>query len=113
MSDWRCKDASGRPVMDMRYRDLDPRLFGLGLQRGALFGLLDAAWQEGRTIHCGATVATVDAKQGQLTLADGRVHAGFDLIIVADGAASGLRGQVAKARLNRPYPWGALWYLVD
>lgn len=105
--------ASGRPVMDMRYREMDPRLFGLGLQRGALFGLLDAAWQDGRTIHCGATVAAVDAEQGQLTLADGRVHAGFDLIIVANGAASTLRGQVAKASLDRPYPWGAQWCLVE
>ena len=105
--------ASGRPVMDMRYTDMDSRLFGLGLQRGALFGLLDAAWQDGRTIHCGATVSAVDAEQGQLTLADGRVHTGFDLIIVANGAASNLRAQIAKASLDRPYPWGAQWCLVD
>jgi 2-polyprenyl-6-methoxyphenol hydroxylase-like FAD-dependent oxidoreductase len=32
--------ATGRPVMDMRYGELDQRLFGLGLQRGALFELL-------------------------------------------------------------------------
>lgn len=107
------ESASGRPIMDMRYRDLDSRLFGLGLQRGALFGLLDAAWQEGRSIHCGATVTSVDVEKGQLTLADGRVHRGFDLIIVADGAASGLRGQVTKASLDRPYPWGAQWCLVE
>ncbi len=105
--------ASGRPVMDMRYQDMDPCLFGLGLQRGALFGLLDAAWQEGRSIHCGATVAAVDAEQGALTLSDGHVHAGYDLIIVANGAASKLRGHVAKASFDRPYPWGAQWCLVD
>ena len=107
------ENTSERRVMEMRYQDLDPRLFGLGLQCGALFGVLDAAWQEGCTIHCGATVAAVDAEQGQLTLSDGRVHTGFELIIVADGAASGLRGQVANARLDRPYPWGAQWCLVD
>ena len=33
----------GRTVMDMGYRDLDARLFGVGVQRGALFALLDAA----------------------------------------------------------------------
>ena len=33
--------AAGRAVMDMRYAELDRRLFGLGLQRGALFQLLD------------------------------------------------------------------------
>src|SRR5690606_28838625 len=36
-------DADGRQVMDMRYRELDPRLFGVGIQRGALFALLDRA----------------------------------------------------------------------
>ena len=35
--------AEGRAVMDMRYAELEPRLCGLGMQRGALFELLDAA----------------------------------------------------------------------
>ena len=35
--------VAGRAVMDMRYAELEPRLYGLGLQRGALFELLDAA----------------------------------------------------------------------
>ena len=33
-----------RGVMDMRYAELDVRLFGLGMQRGALFALLAQAW---------------------------------------------------------------------
>ena len=33
--------------------------------------------------------------------------------MVADGAASSLRSQVSAARLDQPYPWGALWCLVD
>lgn len=103
----------GRPVMDMRYRELDPRLCGLGLQRGALFGLLDAAWQQGRRIHRGCEVVAVDVEAGTLTDAQGRRHAGYDLIVVADGAASALRGQVVPARLDRPYPWGAQWCLVE
>ncbi|HET8899443.1 MAG TPA: NAD(P)/FAD-dependent oxidoreductase [Rhodanobacteraceae bacterium] len=103
----------GRPVMDVRYGDLDPRLFGLGMQRGALFELLDAAWCEDRRIHCGVTITDVDAERGAVTDAEGRVYAGYDLVIVADGAASRLRGQVARARLDRPYPWGAWWCLAE
>lgn len=103
----------GRRVMDIRYRELDPRLFGVGIQRGALFALLDAAWREGRQIHCGCTITAIDVEQGALTGADGRRHAGYDLIIVADGAASRLRGCVAQAKLDRPYPWGARWCLVE
>jgi len=105
--------SHGRPVMDMRYGELDRRLFGLGLQRGALFGLLDAAWQEGRRIHRGCTVVSVDAGRGSITDAEGRRHEGYDLVVVADGTASRLRNQVVPARLDRPYPWGAQWCLVE
>jgi 2-polyprenyl-6-methoxyphenol hydroxylase-like FAD-dependent oxidoreductase len=105
--------CTGRAVMDMRYRELDARLFGLGLQRGALFALLDAAWQEGRHLHAGRRIVAVDADTGALTDADGGQHRGYDLVIVADGAASQLRAQVAKARLDRPYAWGAQWCLAE
>lgn len=105
--------SRGRPVMDMRYGELDQRLFGLGLQRGALFGLLDAAWGEGRQIYRGCTVASIDTEGGSVTDADGHRHEGYDLIIVADGTASRLRSQVAPATLDRPYPWGAQWCLVE
>ena len=105
--------STGRPVMDMRYRELDARFFGLGLQRGALFGLLDAAWQSGRQIHCGSAIVDVDTQAGTLTDEHGIRHTGYDLVIVADGAASRLRGQVVPARLDRPYPWGAQWCLAE
>lgn len=105
--------AAGRPVMDMRYGDLDPRLFGLGLQRGALYTLLDAAWQQDRRIHTGCAISAVDAASGVLTDAQGEQYGPYDLVIVADGAASRLRAQVVPARLDRPYPWGAQWCLVS
>ncbi|OZB58148.1 MAG: monooxygenase [Lysobacterales bacterium 14-68-21] len=105
--------AAGRAVMDMRYAELDARLFGLGLQRGALFQLLDAAWQSGRCLHAGNAIVWVDAEAGRLVDGEGRVHDGFDLIVVADGSASSLRAQIAPAVLDRPYPWGAQWCLVD
>lgn len=105
--------AAGRAVMDMRYAELDRRLFGLGLQRGALFQLLDAAWQDGRCLHAGCAIVEVDTQAGRLIDAEGRIHAGFDLVVVADGAASSLRGQIAPATLDRPYPWGAQWCLVE
>lgn len=104
--------AGGRPVMDMRYRELDPRLCGLGMQRGALFSLLDAAWSEGRHLHCDVRIASVDCDAGGLVDSTGRRHDGFDLVVVADGSASSLRAQVAPARMDRPYPWGAQWCLA-
>lgn len=103
----------GRPVMDMRYGELDKRLFGVGLQRGALFGLLDAAWREGRHIHGGCAVTSVDVERGSLADAAGGRHDGYDIVIVTDGAASRLRSQVVPARVDCPYPWGAQWCLVE
>lgn len=104
---------AGRPVMDMRYTELEPRLFGLGLQRGTLFSLLDRAWTSRRSVRAGCAIVAVDAREGVLTDADGHRHGPYDLVLVADGSGSSLRGQVAPARYDRPYPWGAQWCLVE
>lgn len=103
---------AGRPVMDMRYRELHPALFGLGLQRGAIFGILDRAWTASRTLLCGRAITHVDAERGVLTDAGGDVHGPYDLVVVADGSASSLRAQVGEVAYDRPYPWGAQWCLV-
>ncbi len=107
------ENVAGRAVMDMRYADLHRRYFGLGLQRGALFALLDAAWEQERCLHTDCRVEHIDAERGLLRDRHGREHGGFDLVLVADGAASQLRAQVAAPALDRPYPWGAQWCLVE
>ncbi|BDU17211.1 FAD-dependent oxidoreductase [Lysobacter auxotrophicus] len=106
------ESIAGRAVMDMRYRELDPGLFGLGMQRGALFGLLDVAWRDGRRVHCGRRIVEVDTARGVLRDEQGEEHGAFDVVVVADGAASILRSRVAAPTLDRPYPWGAQWCLV-
>jgi 2-polyprenyl-6-methoxyphenol hydroxylase-like FAD-dependent oxidoreductase len=103
---------SGRPVMDMRYDALDRRLIGLGIQRGALFELLRQAWPDADTVRTGRAVVSIDLTTKSLTDDTGERHGPFDLIIVADGAASLLRDIVGPVHLNRPYPWGALWCLL-
>ena len=107
------QSASERTVMDIRYARLDPRLFGLGMQRGALFELLDAAWQPRGHLHAGTRISGVDATLRHLHDQHGRQHGPFDLIIAADGANSALRSQVGPARRDQPYPWGARWCLLD
>ncbi|WP_445393144.1 FAD-dependent oxidoreductase [Stenotrophomonas pavanii] len=102
-----------RAVMDMRYEGLDARLHGLGMQRGALFSLLDEARAGAGQLHAGTTIATVDVGQGRLRDSEGRVHGPFDLVVAADGAASTLRGTIEGGTgLDRVYPWGALWCLL-
>ncbi len=104
--------VAARPVMDMRYRELHPALFGLGMQRGAIFRLLDAAWTQERQLHCGREITHVDHERGVLRDAHGDAHGPYDLIAVADGAASKLRAEIGQIAFDRPYPWGAQWCLV-
>lgn len=102
----------GRAVMDMRYAGLDPLLGGLGLQRGALFELLHAAIGGRARLHVDAAIVELDCEGGRLRDARGHWHGPFDAIVVADGSASTLRETISPTRLDRPYPWGALWCLV-
>jgi 2-polyprenyl-6-methoxyphenol hydroxylase-like FAD-dependent oxidoreductase len=102
----------GRVVMDMRYADLDPLLHGVGLQRGALYELLHAAIGGRARLHVDAAIVELDCEGGRLRDAGGNWHGPFDAVVVADGSASALRESVSPARLDRPYPWGALWCLV-
>ena len=103
----------GRAVMDMRYAGLESRLHGVGLQRGALYSILEAAWPgRGQALQAGHDIVSVDHERGLLRDADGGEHGPYDLVVVADGAASRLRDAVAAPRIDRPYPWGALWCLL-
>lgn len=102
-----------RAVMDMGYDGLDARLHGMGMQRGALFSVLDQAREGAGELHVGTTIVEVDHQQGRLRDSDGRTHGPFDLVVAADGAASTLRNAVdGGAALDRVYPWGALWCLL-
>jgi len=102
----------GRAVMDMRYTALHPHLHGMGMQRGALFSLLAQAWSEPGNLQADTPIVEVDTDTGRVRDARGTWHGPYDLVIAADGAASSLRAQVQGTRLDREYPWGALWCLL-
>jgi 2-polyprenyl-6-methoxyphenol hydroxylase-like FAD-dependent oxidoreductase len=102
----------GRAVMDMRYAALDPRLAGVGLQRGALFSILADAWDGHAQVQADTDIVGIEGDGRVLVDSRGRRHGPFELVVVADGAASRLRGIVGPARLDAPYPWGALWCLL-
>ncbi|MGN7830241.1 FAD-dependent oxidoreductase [Pseudoxanthomonas sp. 22568] len=102
----------GRAVMDMRYARLDAGLFGLGMQRGALFALLADAWPGRTEVRQGVSIEEVEEDTRWLRDHTGARHGPYDLIIAADGSASRLRRHTGAVRLDAPYPWGALWCLV-
>jgi len=102
----------GRAVMDMRYADLSAALYGLGMQRGALFSLLAGALPATVPVHCGKRIVDIDSKAGRITDENGARHGSFDLVVAADGAASLSRVRTGGMRRDTPYPWGALWCLL-
>lgn len=105
---------SGRAVLDMSYRRFHPEAYGLGLQRGALMGLL---WRRVRELgirwHCGVAVEGFeqDASGVTLRLADGSRprHAA---LILANGSFSRLREGMNVEQQARPFPWGAVWTVL-
>lgn len=102
----------GRAVMDMRYAGLRADLYGLGMQRGALFALLAQAWSGSEQVHRGCAIAGIDDDTRRIRDHQGRWHGPFDLVIAADGAGSSLRQHTRGIKQDAPYPWGALWCLV-
>ena len=107
--------VKGRVVLDVRYKHFRPDSFGLGLQRGTLFGLLhDAVARDGIALRTGAEIAEIETASAQRLLdARGQRHGPFDLVLVADGAESALRAKHGAVLRAPRYPYGALWTVRD
>ncbi len=108
---------AGRTVLDVRYADLAADLVGMGVHRGGLFAtLLGETERVGIGVLSGVSVVryVVDTS-GRVELFDVRdVSLGtFDLLVVADGAKSLLRGQSKHVTRASLYPYGALWFVAD
>ena len=108
-------NASGRTVLNLDYGRFAPGCFGLGIQRGTLFGLL---WR--RMVAAGTTVRLATAVEGlaqdddgvALTGADGAALGRFDALILANGSFSKLRAGMRVPQSQAPFPWGALWAVL-
>jgi 2-polyprenyl-6-methoxyphenol hydroxylase-like FAD-dependent oxidoreductase len=101
-----------RHVMDMRYAQWRAGAHGLGMQRHALYTLLDRLRPDGVALRAGTAVSRIDPESGTLTDTLGHTHGPFSLVVVAEGSRSPLRTQVFGQASARPYPWGAWWCLV-
>lgn len=105
----------GKYLVDLPYADVDPRLYGLGIHRGVLFETLFAeATRAGARIECGVKITGTEIASDARFLVDdrGEKHGPYDLVVAADGSVCELHGAAPKVK-STPYPWGALWYVVD
>jgi len=94
--------ARQRPVVNVRYQRWQPGAFGLGLHRGVLF---DALWRQAQA--CGVKMLT-----GHEVRELRGLQVGHDLVVIADGNRSSLRGQTGLACSDSLYPWGAVWAVL-
>ena len=105
-----------RTLLDLRYPELGEGMFGAGLHRPVLLHFLMEAMQTAKVeVRWNAEITGIARSAGHwsLTVADGSVERGFDLLIVADGARSTLRGKLGLKGTDRGYPWGAHWFIGE
>ena len=101
---------SGRRVLDVRYDLNDPRAFGLGIHRAALFEvLLGALVERGIALRTGHAVTGLVRDGDRVSLLAENHRAGpFDLVVDAAGVNSPLSPLEA-----RKLGFGAIWGTVD
>jgi len=110
-----CVTPENRDVFRLDYAKLHPALFGLGMHRGALFQILhELALAAGANMRRSTNVLYVleRPRKAQLWGDAGQPLAEHDLVVVANGARSDLRRASGLLRRERPYPWGALWFVA-
>lgn len=109
-----CPPPGGRSILDLSYSDLRPDLHGIGIRRGELLhALLGAARAAGVSIRTGEEVGSIRdrARESELVSSSGTSFGAFDLILVCDGARSGLVRSLGIPVRVRNYRWGALWFI--
>lgn len=104
--------AGDRIVLDVRYAALRaPDMFGIGIHRASLFGILyDAVRREGTPVHTGKAIAgsACDGRKRRLSFSDGDESAPFDLVVDALGTRTPLAPPT-----GRDLSYGALWASLD
>lgn len=97
-------------IVDIDYGQGEAR----GVSRTALAQLLlDAALALGVQVRYGNPAERVVAHGAQAAVVTPCEDRRFDLVVVADGAASTLPAQVGLAVASTVYKWGALWAMFD
>jgi 2-polyprenyl-6-methoxyphenol hydroxylase-like FAD-dependent oxidoreductase len=110
----RVVQPSGAELLLLKYHDVDARYRGYGIHRGILFEALLGAVRAELELVLGADVQEImRAGERRFLRTDaGHEYGPFDLVVVADGARSRLRG-VAQVSRQDGYPWGALWFMAE
>jgi 2-polyprenyl-6-methoxyphenol hydroxylase-like FAD-dependent oxidoreductase len=104
-------------IINTRYSSIKEGLFGVGTHRGNLFSFLynEVLKHEIQIITSTSIAEIKDLSLGlksKLIDEEGKIHSEFDIIIDASGSNSFLRKKYADIKLDKKYPYGALWSIV-
>lgn len=102
-------------IFDIKYSDLRPHCFGLGIHRGTLFQILyEKVTSLDVPIHTSRKITGTKMRSGMREIFDdqGTRLGPFDLVVDASGMRSPLRKEGAE-RYSKRYPYGAVWGVVD
>ncbi|HTR55397.1 MAG TPA: NAD(P)/FAD-dependent oxidoreductase [Kofleriaceae bacterium] len=110
------RTRGGRTLADLRYTAIEPTWRAFGIHRGVLFEALHraASTEPHVAVRTGCDVRSL-RRDGAHTyaIAAAADHGPFDLVVIADGAQSALRGHVMPRARDTAYPWGALWFVTE
>jgi 2-polyprenyl-6-methoxyphenol hydroxylase-like FAD-dependent oxidoreductase len=108
--------ANRAPLLSLKYHDVSRDYFGIGLHRGVLFtSLFNALKDSNCKLHLGVECTALEpAGRGThyVESSSGERFGPYDLVIVADGARSGLRTKTQLSTKADTYPWGAVWWIA-
>jgi 2-polyprenyl-6-methoxyphenol hydroxylase-like FAD-dependent oxidoreductase len=97
-------------LVDIPYDEREAR----GVSRAALSQvLLDAALALGVRVRYGCSVENITVEGERATVHAASTASQFELVAIADGAASTLPAQVGLSVASTVYEWGALWAMFD
>lgn len=109
-------NLNDKTVFDLRYEQLNPDYYGLGIHRGNLFGVLyDEVNRLGIPVITDHSISSCEQLRESIIPMDARGNAlgTYDLLIDASGYRSQLRTAYAHIALDKSYPYGAIWGVVD
>lgn len=105
------KSPAGKTILNLRYQELDPSFFGVGIHRGTFVSILFSAVQRREiTVLTGKDIVSLRKHTVSSFLKDagGEEYGPFDLVVIADGTKSALAASVVQVK-TKQYSWGALW----
>ncbi len=105
---------SGWKVLALKYKDLMPNFYGLGVHRATLFELLYSQFKNCNIDLQTNTPITAYNQAGQKVELYNKKEKviSCDLLIVANGARSSLRHLSPYFQSDHEYPWGAVWSIT-